>query len=46
MAKHVEQVSAIIAPHIKIGAGFTIKNQSPPARAEKRVKKSDTDTFK
>ena len=46
MAKHVEQESAIIAPHNKIGAGFTMKNQSPPAREEKRVKKSDTETFR
>jgi len=46
MAEHVEHDRAIIAPRDQILAGFAMKNQSPPARVEKGVKKSDTDTIR
>ena len=42
----VDEVKAIAAPNKRMLAGLTFQNHSPPALAEKRVKKSETETFK
>ncbi len=42
----VDTVNAKAAAMIKIGAGLDSQNQSSPARAENKVKKSETATFK
>ena len=42
----VELVSAKQAAPKRIGAGWDVQNQSSPVLAEKRVRKSEIDTFK
>ena len=46
MAKMVDVVKATAAAMMRMGAGALVQNQSSPVRAEKRVRKSLTDTLR
>jgi len=45
-ANRVEEVSAKVPAARRIGAGEVVQNQSSEARAENRVRKSETETFR